>query len=142
MSGISDEQSLISNKFGTISQKQVIFLSNKGLFSSPSQEEIPIKQIESVRFYKQKSIGIGILGILGIVLPFVINIIFSGSLMAKIGGLVVLVLGSWIAYLGIAGIPTVVITKAGGTVTQASGWPGDRNEAKAFALVLRQHLKI
>ena len=54
MSRSSGEQELISNKFGTISDRQVIFLSNKSLFSSRAREEIPLRQIISVRFYKQK----------------------------------------------------------------------------------------
>lgn len=138
----SEEPYIISNQFGTISAKQVIFLSQKGLFRSGSREEIPLKQIVSVRFYRQKSFVIAILGGLGILLPFVINALFSGSLIAKLSGLIVLVVGVWIAYVGIAGIPTVVITQAGGTVNQASGWPKDKSEAKAFALVLRQQIAI
>ncbi len=142
MTGSSQEQYIISNQFGTISEKQVIFLSQKGLFKNGSVEEIPLKQIVSVRFYKRKSFVIAIAGCLGILLPFIINALFSGSLVAKICGFIVLAIAIWIAYVGIAGIPTVVITQAGGTVNQASGWPKEKNEAKAFALVLRQQISV
>jgi hypothetical protein len=137
----SNGQNIISNKFGTISDKQVIFLSKKSLFGSGSREEIPLKQIVSVRFYRHKSFVVGIAGTLGILLPFVINALFSDSLVAKISGVIVLLVGVGIAYLGIAGFPTVIITKAGDKVTQASGWPWDKNDAKGFALVLREQIK-
>ncbi len=141
MSRSSGEQELISNKFGTISDRQVIFLSNKNLFSSKAREEIPLKQISSVRFYKQKFLIAGIAGIIGILLPFFIIIFFPGNLIAVIAGVIILAVGVWMAYLGLSGIPTVAITKAGDKVTQASGWPNEKNEAKAFALVLREKLK-
>lgn len=134
-----DDQPIISNKFGVISNQKVVFLSNQGFLSSPSREEIPLQEIVSVRFYREKSLAIVILGGLGILLPIVINVVFLGSLIAKISGLIVLIVGSWIAYIGISGTPTVVITTANST-TQASGWPHDKNEAKAFALILRQQI--
>jgi len=34
-----------------------------------------------------------------------------------------------------------LITTGEGKTTQSNGWPNDRNEAKAFALVLREQLK-
>lgn len=134
-----DDQPIISNKFGVISNQKVIFLSKKGFLSSASREEIPLDEIVSVRFYRQKSFAIIILGFLGVLLPVAINVLFLGSLIAKISGLIVLVVGVWIAYMGLSGIPTIVITKANG-ITQASGWPHDKNEAKAFALILHQQI--
>jgi hypothetical protein len=47
----------------------------------------------------------------------------------------------WIAYVGITGVPTVSITTEEGKVTTASGWPNERSEAKAFALVLHEQIK-
>ncbi len=141
MSARSGEQELLSNKFGTISSKRVVFQSNKGLLSSSTQEEFPIKEIVSVRFYQQKSFVPWIAGGLGLLLAFIIYILISGSLIAKIGSLIVLALAIGIAYIGFSGIPTVAITTTGGKVTQATGWPNDRNEAKAFALVLREQMK-
>lgn len=141
MSRSSEEQELLSNKFGTISDKQVMFLSNKNLFKSGAREEIPLKQIISVHFYKQKSLLSSIAGSLGVLLPFVIILFLPGRLIAVIIGLLILTLGVWIAYIGISGIPTVVIETAEGKVTQACGWPNDKNEAKAFALVLREKIK-
>lgn len=141
MSRSSGEQELLTNKFGTISDRQVIFLSNKSLFSSRSREEIPLKQIISVRFYKQKFLIAGIAGIIGILLPFFMIIFFPGNIIAAMAGLIILAFGVWMAYLGFLGIPTVAITTAGDKVSQSSGWPNDKNEAKAFALVLREKIK-
>jgi hypothetical protein len=142
MSGGLGEQELISNNFGTVSSKRVIFQSQKSLFSKGSQEEMPLKQVASVRFYKQKSWVAGIAGILGISLPFAIIAYVPGNIIAISGGFIILALGIWLAYLGFAGIPTVAITKAEGKVTQASGWPNEKNEAKAFALVLREKIGV
>ncbi|HAA32415.1 MAG TPA: hypothetical protein DCE56_37845 [Cyanobacteria bacterium UBA8553] len=141
MSRSSGEQELISNKFGTISDRQVIFLSNKSLFSSRAREEIPLRQIISVRFYKQKFLLAGIAGVIGLLLPFLLIIFFPGNIIAATGGLLILAFGVWMIYLGVSGIPTVAITTTGDKVTQSSGWPNDKNEAKAFALVLREKLK-
>ncbi|MBE9125917.1 MULTISPECIES: hypothetical protein [unclassified Coleofasciculus] len=136
------EESLISNKFGTISIKQVTFLSNKGLFNKGAKEEIPLTQIVAVRFYQPKSWATIITGSLGLVLFFALNIVLSGSFIAKLSGLLVLVAGIGIAYLGFCGIPTVAITKTGGRVTEAKGWPQERSEAKAFALILREKIAV
>ncbi|HBB31746.1 MAG TPA: hypothetical protein DDZ80_14975 [Cyanobacteria bacterium UBA8803] len=137
-----EDQTLIGNKFGTITNHQVIFSSDKNLFSSGSRKEIPLHQISSVRFYKQKSWIAIIAGTLGLLLPFLIKTLFFGSLMGKITAFIVLVLGIGIAYLGLAGFPTIVITTATGTVTQARGWPQDKSEAKAFALILREKIIV
>ncbi len=137
----SREQGLLSNKFGVISEKQVIFLSKKGLLSSGQAEEIPLNKIYSVRFYKQKSWKIGIAACFGILLPFCINAFFSDSLIIKLIGLTIFVFSLWIAYVGITGVPTVSITTEEGKVTTASGWPNERSEAKAFALVLHEQIK-
>ncbi|HEY9635784.1 MAG TPA: hypothetical protein V6D14_20430 [Coleofasciculaceae cyanobacterium] len=137
----SGEQDLLSNKFGSISNKRVIFFSNTGLFSDVAKEEIPINEIVSVRFYKQKTFVPWIAGGLGLLLSLVIYVLISGILIVKIISLVVLALASWIAFIGLSGMPTVAITTAGGKVIQSSGWPNNRNEAKAFALVLREQIK-
>ncbi len=142
MSRGSGEQNIISNQFGTISDKNITFLSNKSLFSSGASEEIPLKQIASVRFYKHKPLVAGIAGGFGIVLPSIAFFIFSGNLVVQLGAAIVLAVGIWIAYIAISGIPTVVVTTAEGKVTQASGWPNDQNEAKAFALVLREKIGV
>ena len=100
MSARSGEQELLSNKFGTISSKRVVFQSNKGLLSSSTQEEFPIKEIVSVRFYQQKSFVPWIAGGLGLLLAFIIYILISGSLIANIGILIVLAIAIGFAYIG------------------------------------------
>lgn len=137
----SGEQDILSNTFGTISNQRVVFLNDKGLFSGGNKEEFPLNEIVSVRFYRQKYFVPWIIGSIGLLLAFVIYVVLYGSLIAKIASLIVLAFAILIAYVCIAGIPTVAITTAGGKVTQASGWPNDKNEAKAFALVLREQIK-
>jgi hypothetical protein len=140
MSKGSREQEIISNKFGTITDKRVIFSSKKDLFKSGSQEEMPLKQVVSVRFYQHKSIVAIIAGSIGIVLPLVVVALLPGNLIALISAGIIIALCLWIAYLGIAGFPTVAVTTAGGKISQARGWPNDKSEAKAFALVLREKI--
>jgi hypothetical protein len=140
MSEISGEQTLINNMFSTISNKRVIFRSKKGLFSNGYREDIPLKQIVSIRFYKQKFFVGGIAVCL--LLTLIGAGFFSGNILGKLVGLLILVSGAGIAYIGIVGMPTVVITTAGGTVTQASGWPRDKKEAEAFAQVLRNPIIV
>lgn len=142
MAGRAKEQELLSNKFGRISDKRIIFLSNKSLFNKGSQQEIPIKQVTAVKFHTKKPIIATITGIVCILSAFAIITIFSGNLLAVVAGIIILFLGVWIAYLGISGFPTLVVTLAGGKVSEAKGWPNDKNEAKAFALVLREKIGI
>ena len=142
MAGRAKEQELLSNKFGRISDKRIVFLSNKSLFNKGSQQEIPIKQVTSVKFHTQKPFVATILGIFCLLSSFAIIIIFLGNLLLVVAGLIFLFFGVWVAYLGISGFPTLVVTLAGGKVTEAKGWPNDKNEAKAFALVLREKIGI
>ncbi len=138
MSRGAREQEVLRNKFGTITDKRVIFLSKRDLFNSGSQEEIPIMQVVSVRFYQQKSLPAIIAGSIGIVLPLVVVALLPGNLIALLSGAIIIGLCLCIAYIGIAGFPTVTITTAGRKTTQARGWPNEKSEAKAFALVLRE----
>jgi VIT1/CCC1 family predicted Fe2+/Mn2+ transporter len=141
MSQSSGEQELINNQFGVISDQRVIFPSNKSLFSSGSQEEFPIRQIVSARFYKQKSIPIAAIGaFLGTLLPILIIAFLPGNIVAIIMGLLVLAMGLWVAYVGISGVPKVIIKTTEGKTSQATGWPNHKDEAKAFALVLREKI--
>lgn len=140
MSRGSREQEVLQNKFGTITDKRVIFLSRRDLFNSGSQEEMPLRQVVSVRFYQQKSFVAIIAGSIGIVLPLVVVSLLPGNLIALMIGAIIIGLCLCIAYVGIAGFPTVAVTTAGGKTTQARGWPNDKSEAKAFALVLREKI--
>lgn len=141
MSQSSGEQELINNKFGIISDQRVIFPSNKSLFTSGSQEEFPIRQIVSARFYRQKALAIGaIAAFLGTLLPILIIAFLPGNIIAIILGILVLAIGMGVAYLGILGVPKVIIKTAEGKIVQATGWPNHKDEAKAFALVLREKI--
>lgn len=137
----SGEHELINNKFGIISDQRVIFSSNKSLFTNGSQEEFPIRQIVSARFYKQKAMVIGaIAAFLGTLLPILIIAFLPGNIIAIILGILVLAMGMAVAYLGISGVPKVIIKTAEGKIAQATGWPNHKDEAKAFALVLREKI--
>lgn len=140
MSRDSREQEVISNSFGTVTDKRIIFPSKKSLFNSGSQEEIPLKQVASVRCDQQKSIIAILAGSIGIVLPIVVVALLRGNLIALMSGAIIIGLCVWITYLGVTGFPTVTVTTAEGKSTQATGWPNDKSEAKAFALVLREKI--
>jgi hypothetical protein len=136
----SREQEVISNSFGTVTDKRIIFPNKKSLFNKGSQEEIPLKQVASVRCYQQKSIVAILAGSIGIVLPIVVIALLRGNLIALMTGAIIIGLCVWITYLGITGFPTVTVTTTEGKNTQAMGWPNDKSEAKAFALVLREKI--
>lgn len=157
MSRVSEEPSMLSNKFGTISGRLLIFPNRKGLFRKGSQEEIPLKEVASVNFHRQKYFTPVIASIVGVLLPFVlhalladkfilrvtgiINASMSGDLVLKLVGFLFLAIGLGIIYLNIVGFPTVVVTTSGGKVSQARGWPWDNLEAKGFTLVLRDQIQ-
>jgi hypothetical protein len=140
MSRGSREQEVLSNKFGTITDKRLIFLSKKDLFKNGDREEMPLKQVVSVRFYQQKSFVAIVTGSLGILFSLVVVSLLRGNLVALMIGALIIALCVWIAYLGIAGFPTVVVTTKEGRTTQSKGWPKDKSEVKAFALVLREKI--
>ncbi|MBD2126585.1 hypothetical protein NDI39_05455 [Microcoleus sp. ZQ-A2] len=140
MSRGSREQEVLSNKFGTITDKRVIFLSKKDLFQNGSREEMTFKQVVSVRFYQQKSFIAIILGSIGILLSIAVVSLLPGNLVALMSALLIIALCVCIAYIGIAGFPTVAVTTTEGKLTCARGWPNDKSEAKAFALVLREKI--
>lgn len=140
MSRGSREQEVLSNKFGTITDKRLIFLSKKDLFKNGEREEMPFKQVVSVRFYRQKSFVAILTGTIGILLSIAMVSLLPGNLVALMSGLLIIALCVCIAYIGIAGFPTVAVTTTEGKITRARGWPNDKSEAKAFALVLREKI--
>lgn len=140
MSRGSREQEVLSNKFGTITDKRLIFLSKKDLFQNGTREEMTLKQVVSVRFYQQKSFVAILSGSIGILFSIAVVSLLPSNLVALMSGLLLIALCVWIAYIGIAGFPTVAITTKEGKTTHATGWPNDKSEAKAFALVLREKI--
>lgn len=140
MSRGSREQEVLSNKFGTITDKRLIFLSKKDLFKNGEREEMPLKQVVSVRFYQQKSFVAILTGSIGILVSLAGVSLLRGNIVALLIGAILISLCVWIAYVGIAGFPTVAVTSSEGKITRAKGWPNDRSEAKAFALVLREKI--
>ncbi|HEY9833227.1 MAG TPA: hypothetical protein V6D26_21925 [Stenomitos sp.] len=140
MSRGSREQEVLSNKFGTITDKRLIFLSKKDLFKNGDREEMLLKQVVSVRFYQQKSFVAILTGSIGILVSLAGVSLLRGNIVALLIGAILISLCVWIAYVGIAGFPTVAVTSSEGKITRAKGWPKDKSEAKAFALVLREKI--
>ena len=140
MSRGSREQEVLSNKFGTITDKRLIFMSKKDLFQNGTREEMALKQVVSARFYQQKSFVAIVTGSIGILVSLVLVSLVRGNLVTLMLGALIIALCVWIAYLGFAGFPTVAVTTVEGRITHARGWPNDKSEAKAFALVLREKI--
>ena len=121
----AQEQEIIDNSFGTVTSKRVIYSVKKGLFSGKSREDIPLKQIVSVRYEVTRKTPLGLfLIIIGI--PLLIVVI----------GIIPLVRGINM----LRGIPTVNITTAGGTSNPVTGEARHKKEAEAFATTLRDQL--
>ena len=123
----SAETEFVSNIFGTVTNKRVIYFRSKSWFSGGSREDVPLKHVTSVRVDTSRSIIGGIvLVILGL---FTLKILI-GILFLAFG--ILLLIGS----------PSVVVNTAGGDLSAMRGWPWMRGDAEAFASCLRQQLFI
>ena len=126
----SAEQEFVSNQFGTVTNKRVIYFRNKGWFSGGSRQDIPIKHVTSVRLDTSRSV-VG-----GIVLLLIGLGLLSADGGIKIVGIVVVAL----AVLLLWGSPSVVVNTAGNDLNVAKGFPWLRGEATAFVEALRKQL--
>lgn len=125
MNSESSEQTFVNNPFGIVTNKRVTYMAKKGWFSGGSREDVPLKQVVSVRYETSRNIVFGLFYVvLGVVL------------LALIIGIIPLVFG--ILYLW--GSPTVNVVTAGGTAAPVSGWPWQKQEAEAFTNALRNQL--
>jgi hypothetical protein len=122
---MAEENRIIDNRFGLVTSKRVTYYAKKGWFGGGRREDVPLKQVVSVRYEVERKVFWGILLI-------VIGII---SLFAIIG-IVPLVLG----VLFVWGSPTVNVITAGGTSSPVVGLPWQTQEAEQFANALRQQL--
>ena len=135
------EQTIIENRFGTVTNKRVIYFCAKGWFGGGAREDIPLQHVTSVR----SDITRGFInGMLGLVLLFsgfgmlvtVLSQGFLGFLLISVPAILLLGLG----VLFLWGSPIVVVNTAGRDINAAKGLPWQRSEANAFVEALRAQL--
>lgn len=125
------EQIYVSNAFGTVTDKRVIYFREKRWFGGGSREDIPLKHVTSVRIEIERDVFCGIvLGLVGLAM------LGSGGAWLMIGGVVLIALAGLLLW----GSPSVIINTAGRDLNAARGLPWERNEANAFIEALREQL--
>lgn len=129
MAETQNEQTYVSNRFGTVTEKRVVYFRAKGW--SRSREDIPLKHITSVRVdIERYPVAAFVGGLIGLAM------LGSGKAGVVIGGIAVIA----IAGLLLWGFPSVVVNTAGQDLTGARGFPWQRTEANAFVDALRKQL--
>jgi len=125
MTSGSQEQTIIENPFGLVTTKRVTYMAKKSWFSGGSREDVPIKQVVSVRYETSRNIFLGLF-----------YIVLGLLLITFIIGIIPLIFGILILW----GSPRVNVITAGGTGAPVSGWPWMKQEAEAFVNALRGQL--
>jgi hypothetical protein len=128
----ASEATLVSNSFGTVTSKRVIYNRSKSWFGSGTREDIPLKHVTSVRVEVSRSILGGILfSLIGI------SLIAGGAgALAVCSGVGLLTLAALLLW----GSPAVVVNTAGQDLRPAKGAPWERSEADSFVEALRQQI--
>jgi len=126
----SAEQEFVSNSFGTVTNKRVVYFRKKGWFSGGTREDVPLKHVTSVSFTTSRAIGAGI-----ILLLIGLGLLAADGVV-KIIGIVIIAFGA----VNLIGSPTVVVNTAGNDRSESSGFPWNMEDAKAFVDVLRKQL--
>ena len=119
------EKIFVSNIFGSVSDKRVVYFRKKGWFSGGSREDVPLKHVTSVRIDKARSIVGGI-----------IFILIGLATIYFVVGIIPLAIGILLLW----GSPTVVVNTAGGDLSAAKGWPWQKEAAEEFVEALRKQL--
>jgi hypothetical protein len=132
MSLVTGENPVIENEFGAVTNKRVIYFVNKGWFSGGSREDVPLKQVVSIRHETKRWIFAGLVQLAVGALFVVANngwgtALFGVLLMAS-GG------------LNLWGSPIVNIVTAGGTQAPTTGFPWRRTAAREFVAAVRNQL--
>lgn len=131
MAEMQNEQTHVSNAFGTVTDKRVVYFRAKGWFSGGSREDVPLKHVTSVRVDIKRH------SVVGIVVGFIgLAMLASGEAGVVVGGIVLIA----IAALLLWGSPSVVVNTAGQDLSAARGFPWQRTEANAFVDALRKQL--
>ena len=114
MTAESGEQGVTDTVFGTVTTRRVIYFANKGWFSGGSREDVPLRQVVSVRYEIKRSIFLGLLvTVLGLVL-----LIGDGFGISFVVGIIVIPFGLIMLW----GSPVVNIVTSGGTQSPAIGF--------------------
>jgi len=125
------EETFVSNAFGTVTNRRVIYRADRGWFGGGAREDIPLNHVTSVRLETSRSVLLGILLLL----------IGLSMLAVPTAGVVLLgVLAVAWAILVLWGSPTVAVNTAGQDLKAAKGTPWQRAEANAFVEALRTQL--
>src|SRR5262245_19874362 len=128
MADSQHEQTYVSNSFGSVTSRRVIYNRKKGWFSGGSREDIPLRHVTAVRLEISRHILGGILCLL-IGLPMLFSpLLLVGGVFCLLGGLCL-----W-------GWPAVIVNTSGQDLRPAKGLPWDRKEADAFVDALRAQL--
>lgn len=119
------EKIVIDNMFGVVTNKRVTYFANKSWFGGGSREDVPLKQVVSVRYEIQRRLFMGLfLTVVGI------------AWIREIFGIIPLLFG----ILFLWGSPRVNVVTSGGTATPVIGWPWQRKQASDFSQSLRRQL--
>jgi hypothetical protein len=125
MSSGSGETIVFNNRFGEITNKRLVYFAKKGWFSGKSREDIPLKQVVSVRQETGRNIFSGL-----------IWTVFGLILLVGVIGIVPLIYGILLLW----GSPTVFVVTAGGTATRSVAFPWESKDAEEFVDALRNEL--
>lgn len=132
MSESQVEQTFVSNAFGTVTSKRVIYNRAKGWLSGGSREDIPLKHVTAVRLETARSILGGILFVL-IGLPLLFSRGSEGTIVFGVAFVPLAVLCFW-------GSPSVIVNTAGQDLRPSKGKPWEREAANSFVEALRAQL--
>jgi hypothetical protein len=121
----------VSNGFGIVTSKRVIYNRAKGWLSGGSREDIPLQHVTAVRLETSRSILGGI-----VCLIFGLSLLNADAGTVKVVGALLLAIG----VLCLWGSPKVVVNTAGNDLRAAGGPPWQRGEADSFVEALRTQL--
>lgn len=128
----TQEQTLVTTIFGTVTNKRVIYNRARGWFSGGSREDIPLAHVTSVRIDIKRHL---LAGVLLILIGLSMALAGSGAGVQAVGAVLVAV-----AVLVLWGSPTVHVNTAGQDKSRASGFPWQRDQAISFVEAIRQQL--
>jgi hypothetical protein len=129
----TQEQTLVTTIFGTVTNKRVIYNRARGWFSGGSREDIPLAHVTSVRIDIKRHL---LWGILLVIIGLPMALAPGGGAGAQVVGAVLVA----IAVLVLWGSPTVHVNTAGQDKNRASGFPWQREQATSFVEAIRQQL--
>lgn len=121
------EETLVTNEFGTVTDKRVVYFRKKGWFSGGSREDVPLKHVTSVRLERKRH------PLWGLIFLLTGLAAFAAGTQAIIAAIILLAIGALLLW----GSPTVAVNTAGHDLCIMKGWPWDTAKADAFVTSLR-----